>query len=349
MPRLLALAAALVPALPTLAGEDFLHLDVGDPHRRLRTAPLVLHCVTDTRSGEILAPSQLIDRLANTRLLLMGEDHADPESHRAQRRLIELLHRSGRPVLIGLEMLPKSEQAHLERWTGGGLTEDAFVEASGWRRHWGHSWEHYRDVFLYARDNGLRMYALNAPREVIAAVRTIGFEALTPEQRRYLPPSVNTDNDEHRRMIRAALSAHDEVHRSSSSLDEEGLFRAQATWDAVLGWNAVEALQRAGDPEAIMVLLTGAVHVAYGLGIERQIAPHFDGEIRSLITVPVRTPQGEPVEEVSAAYADYVWAVPSRHEVAQHSRAVDQKRKRIPSPSAFMPPSSPSRPQASER
>ncbi len=47
--------------------------------------------------------------------------------------------------------------------------------------------------------------------------------------------------------------------------------RAQCTWDATMGYNAIQAFEahagEAGEGEAIMVVFAGSGHVAYGLGI----------------------------------------------------------------------------------
>ena len=51
----------------------------------------------------------------------------------------------------------------------------------------------------------------------------------------------------------------------------QGMFRAQCTWDAAMGWNALQALKKHGGEKAIMVVLIGSGHVAYGLGAERQV------------------------------------------------------------------------------
>jgi hypothetical protein len=89
------------------------------------------------------------------------------------------------------------------------------------------------------------------------------------------------------------------------------MFRAQCTWDAAMGWNAVKALEASRAADAIMVVLVGSGHVAYGLGAERQARLWFDGRIASLIPVPVADRENpNPVETVRASYADFVWGLP---------------------------------------
>jgi membrane-associated protease RseP (regulator of RpoE activity) len=92
------------------------------------------------------------------------------------------------------------------------------------------------------------------------------------------------------------------------------MYRAQCTWDAAMGWNARLALERHGGEDAIMVVLIGAGHVTYGLGAERQIKDEFTGRISSLVPVPVRDDDNEPVDEVRASYANFIWGVPPETE-----------------------------------
>jgi membrane-associated protease RseP (regulator of RpoE activity) len=89
----------------------------------------------------------------------------------------------------------------------------------------------------------------------------------------------------------------------------DGMFRAQCTWDAAMAWNAVAALRRANDPNAVMVVLIGAGHVAYGLGAQRQAALWFDGASAAVIPIPVLDEKDRPAK-VRASYADFVWGVP---------------------------------------
>jgi uncharacterized iron-regulated protein len=100
------------------AEDKSLHLQVGDPARREREAPLVLDAVTDTRTGDLLTPGELATRLADVRLVLVGESHTDMDFHRAQLRVIQELRRAGRQVLVGLEMYPYTEQRSTSGGTG---------------------------------------------------------------------------------------------------------------------------------------------------------------------------------------------------------------------------------------
>lgn len=306
---LLAIACATPAAR---ADERALNLPIGDPARKDREVSLVLDGITDTARGEVLTPPELAARLDAVKLLFVGESHADMEFHRAQLRVIRELDARGRQVLVGLEMYPATEQAWLDRWIQDpAITEESFLSESHWYKSWGYNWNYYRDIFVFARKNGIRMFGVNVPRAVVQTARIKGFEGLDPEQKALLPERVDTESLEQQGLFRAFFGSEDSLHGNMPDQMFQGMFRAQCTWDAAMGWNALQALRKHGGEKAIVVVLIGAGHVAYGLGAERQAKLWFDGRTGSLIPVPLSDQDHpEPVAKVQASYADYVWGLP---------------------------------------
>jgi len=324
----------LLPAAALFADTEVLHMEIGDPERRGREVAVALDGITDSRSGELLTPDDVAARLNDVRVLLVGESHTDIEFHRAQLKIIQALHRAGREVLIGLEMYPYTEQKYLDNWGEGVYTESGFLQASDWYESWGYHWNYYREIFFFARDNGLPMFAVNTPREVVRAVRKKGFEDLTEEEAAHLPTSIDTDDDEHFRLFKAYFSEDDGFHSEMSDQMWQGMFAAQCTWDATMGYNAVQALEKFGGPDSIMVVLVGSGHVGYGLGIQRQASGWFDGRVASLIPLNVRDDDDDPVESVRASYADFVWGVPAYRDpiypvLGVSTRELEEEARRI--------------------
>ena len=303
---------AFLLAVPVLAQEKLLQLPIGDPARKDRESPLVLDAVTDTKTGDLITPDEMVKRLAGVRLLLVGEEHTAMEAHRVQARVIEALVAARRRVRIGLEMYPYTEQRFLDQWGDNRLTERGFLRLSRWYENWGYNWLYYRDIFLFARDRRIPMFAVNTPREVVSAIRKKGLANLTPEEAAHIPKEIDVDNADHMTFFRASFEdAEGPVH--GSGMPEEmwkNMLSAQATWDATMGYNAVQSLRKDASPDSIMVVLVGSGHVAYGLGIERQARKWFDGPIATLIPVPVSNRKTGPVKSVRASYADFVWGVP---------------------------------------
>ncbi len=312
MRKAASLAAALLLGLATLparAENAALDLPLGDPARRDRSVSPALDVVTDTRTAALVSPAEVAQKLAKARLVFLGESHTSSEFHRVQLQVIRELKRAGRKVLVGLEMYPVAEQAALDLWNGGTLSEAEFVERSRWYRNWGYHWNYYRDIFLFCRDAKVPLHGVNVPRELVSDVRKKGFDALTAEQKALLPPKIDVDDADHRRLFKAFFEESDSMH--SASMPEamwDGMFKAQCTWDAAMAWNAVAALKKTNDPNAVMVVLIGSGHVAYGLGAQRQAALWFDGAAASVIPIPVLDDENEPAK-VRASYADFVWGV----------------------------------------
>ena len=290
------------------AGQEVLHMDIGDPARKGKEVQLTLDGITNTGTGDLITPRQLADQLAGVGILFIGETHTNLDFHTVQFRVIQELHRAGREVLIGLEMFPTTRQASLDAWSEGLYTEQGFVELADWYTYWGYRWEYYRDIFLYARDNGIRMYGINTPRDIVKAVRMKDFKDLTPEEAEHFLHQVQPATDDQRSMFKGFFAADDALHMSEQAM--EGMLRAQTTWDATMGWNSLKALRKYGGADAIMIVLIGSGHVTYGLGAERQTAPYYDGKIASLIPIEVFDDDNQPIKTVRASYANFVWGLP---------------------------------------
>jgi uncharacterized iron-regulated protein len=313
--RTAAAASLLLAAAGALAEDAVLHLPIGDPARKEREASVVLDAVTDTESGRLLTPAELPPRLLDARLVLVGEEHTAMAAHAVERRVIEELDRSGRRVSVALEMFPYTQQPVLDDWSAGRLSEDEFLAASRWYKHWGYNWAYYRDIFLYAREHRLRMLAVNAPREVVSAVRKKGFEGLTPEEAAHIPTRIDTKSADHMRLFRASFTDAT-FHTGMTEEQWQTMLSAQCTWDATMAFQAVAPLVKDADPKAVVVVLAGSGHVQYGLGIERQARQWYAGKIATVVPVPVADDKGEAVRSVQASYANFVWGVPAESEPA---------------------------------
>jgi len=297
-------------ASANLFAQQSLHLPVGDPARKDKEAKVVLDAITATASGELLTPREAAVQLAGTRLIFIGESHTSIDFHRVQLRVIGELQRLGKKILIGLEMYPHTEQKFLDDWSGGLLTESGFVQLSQWYKNWGYHWNYYRDIFLFARDHRIGMFALNAPREVVSAVTRKGLGNLTPEEKSHIAPKIDISSEEHFALFKAFFEEETGMHSMMSETQARAMYAAQCTWDATMGFNAVRALKEQGDPNTVMVVLIGSGHVAYGLGIQRQSAQWFDEKMASIIPIEVVDDKDRRIESVRASYADYVWGLP---------------------------------------
>jgi uncharacterized iron-regulated protein len=258
--------------------------------------------ILDTRTGERVSPEEMAARLDGARLVFVGENHATPAAQAAELGVLEALARRGRTVLVGLEMLPGSVQPALDRWVRGEGSEEDLLRDTHWYRHWGFHFGYYRAIFQFARDRKAPMHAVNVEREVITSVRKHGLDKLAPEDRSKLPPRIDLESPEHKQLFAAYMGG---SHNEATPGTLEGMYRAQCTWDGVMGWTAVRALNAQSDPRAVMVVLLGVGHVAYGLGAQRQAALWTPLPMASVASVAAFE-EGK-AQTVRASFADFIW------------------------------------------
>jgi uncharacterized iron-regulated protein len=293
----LALAAALLLTCADTgwAKDPVYRLSIGDPARKDKDAAVTLDAITDTATGETIAPAELGARLGKARLVLVGETHTSVESHRVELQVIKALAEAGRHVTIALEMFPYPSQPALDAWNQGAESEADFLASSHWYDAWGYHWGYYRDIFLFARDHRFPFVAVNAPRDVVTAVRQKGLASLPADQSAHFPPKIDMSSADHMTFFKASFDEGDAMHGGMTDAAWTSMLSAQATWDGTMAWNAVKALERLGDdPKAAVVVLVGSGHVAYGLGIERQARTYFAGPIASVMAMPIADDKGAP-------------------------------------------------------
>lgn len=278
-------------------------LSLGDVDSRSRRVVVSVDLVTDTRTGERITSAEMIQRLSSKRMILIGEEHTDDYSHGVQAIIIEKLIRSGRTPTIGLEMLPQTQQPCLDDFHNHEPVED-IVGACSWYDSWGHNWQYYKEIFLLAKAYRLPLRALNVPRRIVKAIGLGDGLPEGPEVRSYFPAGINFESDDHRLLVKTYFAGADFLHRTSDS-EFSQLFRMQCAWDAGMAAAAEGAIEE-NSPKQLVVVLAGAGHVAYRLGIARQFARINAKEIATILPVPVTS----DVTRYAAGYADFLWGVP---------------------------------------
>lgn len=93
--------------------------------------------------------------------VLGGDFHAFGQSQRTHLREWRRLLKSPRPLVLGFECIESKKQLVLDRYLLGKMTEEEFLAQVDWQQSWGFSWEAYRPLFEFARQNKIKVYALN--------------------------------------------------------------------------------------------------------------------------------------------------------------------------------------------
>jgi len=206
--------------------------------------------------------------LSRAQVVYIGETHDRPRDHQGQLEIIEAIHKSRRPVAIGLEMFQRKNQPILDRWVSGEMDEETFERH--FQENWGASWPLYRDIFVYCRSKKIPMVGLNVPREITSQVAQQGFSSLSKDQVGMLPTVTCRVDPEYIKIMRGAHG-----HAMSDAAFTH-FCEAQLVWDTAMATYSIEYLKHY--PENVLVVLAGYFH-AWKKGIPTQVqkqSPAFD-------------------------------------------------------------------------
>ncbi len=283
-----------------------LQLAIGDAKLKDKIVQVTPGGIISSKTGKFIAFSRMVQELAESRFIFVGESHDSLSMHDVQFRIIQALNERDKSTAIGLEMLPAEIQPVLDKWSQGLLTEEDFLRQAKWYIHWNMNFGFYKKIFDLAREKHIPVYALNAPRSLITKIRMEGWDSLSEEEKK-LVPAPDLSSSEHRLLIRTIFESTELPHQmKGESLDQvfEGLYRAQAAWDEVMAANAV-LLAEAGKRK--MIVLAGSGHLLYNLGINRRVREKTTLLTKTVIMVPVEA--GEKIATVARSLGDYIWGI----------------------------------------
>ena len=215
--------------------------------------------------------ARIIEKLAETQVVYVGETHTARADHLLQLRLIEALHLQNPRLAIGMEMFPASAQPVLDRYTQSGepLDERSFLKQSDYYNVWRYDWRYYRDIMNFARIHKLPVIGLNLDRQIVSEVfRTGGTDSLSPEVRAALPPDRDLDLAGYTERLAEIHAVH--VEGSHGSGGTGGFVQAQALWDETMAQNVAGFLE--ANPDYRMVVLAGTQHARKDSGIPPRVA-----------------------------------------------------------------------------
>lgn len=248
--------------------------------------------ILDVASGETLNLDQLTDRLLQTRILFIGEQHDHAGHHQMQLAIIRALARH-QSLAIGLEMFQAQAQSTLDEWSAATISEADFRQV--YQRNWGW-WSLYEPIFSYAREYRIPLVGLNVPRSITRQVALSGFSSLDDEQIRFLGNMTCEVDATYEDFIRRAVGAH-----GHGSFNFRNFCEAQLVWDKAMAHHMSLYLKQ--HPEKSAVVLAGSGH-SWKYGIPTQIAAL--GHSDYLVLLP-EVQGGLTRDRVTLEDADFLW------------------------------------------
>ncbi len=245
--------------------------------------PEVAEVLLDLRQHQEL--KRLLPELLQARVIYLGESHTNYAHHLKQLEIITQIHQADPELAIALEMFQWPQQAVLDHFIAGELDHSGLLHQSEWFSRWGYDYALYRPILEFAREQCIPLVAINLPSELVARLREVGWEGLTPEEQAQIPHL--DQSDEH---YQARLQALYQRHPPTSSGRFDRFLTIQLAWDETMAQRIAEFLIQ--HPERRLVVLAGSGHLAYRSGIPQRVERRT-GE-RGLVLLPAESVELAP-------------------------------------------------------
>jgi len=258
-----------LPPLPAWQGsEGLLHADLGR--------------IQDLRSGQSISAAQLLERLADAPLLLIGEQHDNPDHHALELWLLQALPAYRAQGAVLLEMLDDGQQdavSRTQRALREGQSPDDLRSALNWQPSW--NWQAYQALLRHALAQPYPLLAANLERSELMAI--------------YRAPQAPEGTNANAPEVLDALSA--QLSESHCHLLPPQQLPAMLAIQQQRDRRMAQRLLAAAKPA---LLIAGAFHARRDLGVPRHLADLGQTRARVLILAEVG-------QQVTAQMADFVW------------------------------------------
>ncbi|MEP6992012.1 MAG: ChaN family lipoprotein [bacterium] len=258
------------------------------------------------------SPAELLQRVARADVVFIGEEHDDPETHRAEAELLDAFGQLGRPIVLSLEMFERDVQPALDDYLAGRINEPDFLARS---RPWDRYATDYRPLVEMAKRHHWPVIASNVPRPLASAIGRKGLAALdtlVPRERAMAARQVTCPSDDYRARFMESMRSHSPgsgpAPRAGDSLPSamaERFYLAQCVKDETMAESVVRA-RRAMKADALLVHVDGSFHSDYGQGTVARVRrrePSWDVVV--VTAVPVPDPATAPMA-TQAGRAEFV-------------------------------------------
>ena len=255
---------------------------------------------------EIKTFSDIIDALAESKIIYVGETHSDFGSHLLQLQVIqalrEKLEQAGAAdrLVIGMEMFPRSSQHALDGYISGAVqTELDFLRRSAYYEVWGYDYRMYRDIMNYAKAYQIPVVGLNLNRKIVSAVFKEGStDELTAEQLAEVAAERDLELPGYRQRLRKIHAMHEKTDKNGGF---SGFIQAQSIWDETMAESIADYL--GSHPEKKMIVLAGTGHVYKDSGVPPRVQRRMTESLSQSVLI---ANDGQQTGSEQGGRADYL-------------------------------------------
>lgn len=241
--------------------------------------------VYDTRRATFTDFEMMTADLGRADVILIGEQHDDPNTHRLELALLEALARRNVSVTLSLEMFERDVQGSVDTYLAGSSAEDEFLKNS---RPWPRYASDYRPLVEFARARRWPVVAANVPRRIAADVAKVGkpaVDSLNSSDRSLAAADLQCPHDAYFNRFAEQMGGHQPSSSSSADATTERYYWAQCIKDETMAESIVTAFTRLEGRPGVVVHVTGAFHSEFGEGTGERVRRRLAG--RRVATVSI--------------------------------------------------------------
>jgi len=216
--------------------------------------------------GNVPTLAQIKDKLLETQVVFVGENHDQYAHHINQLDIIRHISDSGAYVAVGMEMFHQPYQHIVDAYIANRIDERTFLKQSHYYEEWRYDYWLYKPIVDFCKENKIPLIALNIPGEISGRVAREGIDGLDDEDRTQLPESLDFSNRQYRDYLKTVFGH----HGNQNDIDDfNHFFQAQVVWDESMAEQANRFLIK--NPAYKLVILAGNGHIRYGHGIPARL------------------------------------------------------------------------------
>ncbi|MCK6599856.1 MAG: ChaN family lipoprotein [Bdellovibrionaceae bacterium] len=114
------------------------------------------------RQWKIETRTSFFEQIEKAQVIVLGDFHSLQQSQKSHLRVVKNLREEN--FKFALECIATEHQEVVDQFVFEDLEEKEFLKKVHWKKNWGFPWEHFRDLFLYARQKRIRILALNSTK-----------------------------------------------------------------------------------------------------------------------------------------------------------------------------------------
>jgi uncharacterized iron-regulated protein len=255
--------------------------------------------------------SALVAQIPRGSIIILSEVHNLLDHHQNHTLFLNaLIEERSAPVHVALEFLSWPDQHHVEAYRMGQIDAQEFKE----RVSFGADFPWYNDKILLAFQNESKVFAVNSPRNLSMKIARGGIEALSDEERAFLPPNFTLGNERYKARFVEVMTG------GAHPLPPEALeryFIAQSLWDDSMAWKLIQAREQHRGEDIVMIV--GDFHAIYGGGLKDRLVSRGVDPRDVVVISQVQLKGLKPSEQhkeiephpVYGKRADYIWTARS--------------------------------------